>query len=68
MNPAKAEIVFYPAELIDPSPYQVRRKFDEAALEELAESIKARGIVQPLTARVSPRDAARLEQIGRAHV
>jgi ParB family transcriptional regulator, chromosome partitioning protein len=38
-------------DLIDPSPYQPRTKFHEAALEELAQSIRASGIVQPLVAR-----------------
>lgn len=38
-------------DLIDPSPYQPRRRFREEALEELAQSIRASGIVQPLVAR-----------------
>jgi ParB family transcriptional regulator, chromosome partitioning protein len=38
-------------DLIDPSPYQPRTKFHEATLEELAQSIRASGIVQPLVAR-----------------
>lgn len=38
-------------DLIDPSPYQPRTRFHEAALEELAQSIRATGIVQPLVAR-----------------
>jgi ParB family chromosome partitioning protein len=33
---------------LEPSPYQPRRHFDEAALSELAASIKRHGIVQPL--------------------
>lgn len=35
---------------ISPNPYQPRKKFDHAALEELAESIKEQGILQPLVA------------------
>lgn len=37
-----------PIEKLQPSPYQPRRHFDEKALEELAESIKRHGVVQPL--------------------
>jgi ParB family chromosome partitioning protein len=33
------------------NPYQTRRQFDEAALAELAESIKATGVVQPVVVR-----------------
>jgi len=38
-------------DLIDPSPYQPRTRFREEALEELARSIKASGIIQPLVVR-----------------
>jgi ParB family transcriptional regulator, chromosome partitioning protein len=38
-------------DLIDPSPYQPRTRFGEAALEELAQSIRATGIIQPLVVR-----------------
>lgn len=38
-------------DLIDPSPYQPRTRFREEALAELAQSIRASGIVQPLVAR-----------------
>jgi ParB family transcriptional regulator, chromosome partitioning protein len=40
-------------DLIDPSPYQPRTRFAETALEELAQSIRASGIIQPLVARKS---------------
>ncbi|NOU58756.1 ParB/RepB/Spo0J family partition protein [Marinifilum caeruleilacunae] len=36
---------------IEANPYQPRTKFDEEALNELAQSIKELGIVQPLTVR-----------------
>lgn len=36
---------------IEANPWQPRSKFDEEALEELAESIKAIGIIQPITVR-----------------
>ncbi len=37
---------------IRPNPYQPRTEFDEEALNELGASIKALGIVQPITVRV----------------
>ena len=38
-------------DLIDPSPYQPRTRFSEPALEELAQSIRSSGIIQPLVVR-----------------
>jgi len=38
-------------DLIDPSPYQPRTRFAEAALDELAQSIRSSGIIQPLVVR-----------------
>src|SRR3979490_2060616 len=38
-------------DLIEPSPYQPRTRFREEALEELARSIEASGIIQPLVVR-----------------
>jgi ParB family chromosome partitioning protein len=38
-------------DLIDPSPYQPRVRFREEALEELAQSIRSTGIIQPLVLR-----------------
>ncbi len=38
-------------DLIDPSPFQPRTRFKESALEELARSIQATGIIQPLLVR-----------------
>src|SRR5579859_389176 len=40
-----------PIDSIDPNPYQTRRRISEAALEELAESIRASGVVQPVVLR-----------------
>ena len=39
---------------IVPNPTQPRRKFDEQALEELADSIRTLGLIQPIT--VKPKD------------
>lgn len=38
-------------ELIDPNPYQTRRRINEEALKELADSIRASGVVQPIMLR-----------------
>ena len=40
-----------PLDLIDENPYQTRRTFDAPALNELAESIKANGLAQPIVVR-----------------
>src|ERR671916_3209496 len=40
-----------PVDLIDPNPRQPRRSFDDAKLAELAESIRARGVLQPIVVR-----------------
>ncbi|GAC1440226.1 MAG: ParB/RepB/Spo0J family partition protein [Solirubrobacteraceae bacterium] len=48
-------------ELISPNPHQPRRNFDEAALQALASSLGARGILQPVLVR--PRAGGRYELI-----
>ncbi|MGE5585323.1 MAG: ParB/RepB/Spo0J family partition protein [Bacillota bacterium] len=40
-----------PIDRIQPNPYQPRKRFDDARLGELAESIRVHGIVQPLVVR-----------------
>ena len=50
-----------PTELIRPNPNQPRREFDDEALLALAESVKARGILQPVVVR--PLDGGRYELI-----
>lgn len=44
-------VVFLPARSIKPNPAQPRRIFQEEALEELSESIRSHGIIQPLSVR-----------------
>ena len=44
-------VVFLPARSILPNPAQPRKIFDPAALDELAESIRQHGILQPLSVR-----------------
>jgi ParB family chromosome partitioning protein len=55
------ELRHVPLELIDPNPRQPRRGFDEDALLALADSIRARGVVQPVLVR--PRAGGRFELI-----
>ncbi|MEO0062176.1 MAG: Chromosome-partitioning protein ParB [Pseudomonadota bacterium] len=43
-----------PVAAIEPHPDQPRRHFDEAALNELAASIEARGVIQPVILRTLP--------------
>jgi ParB family chromosome partitioning protein len=51
------QAIFYiEVEKIKPNPYQPRRDFDEAALKELADSVREYGILEPLI--VSRREAA----------
>jgi len=42
-------------DLIEPSPYQPRTRFREEALDELARSIQASGIIQPIVVRAIGR-------------
>ncbi len=48
---AKTGIFEIPLEEIQVNPYQPRVHFDKDALQELAESIKVQGIIQPITVR-----------------
>ena len=50
-----------PVAAIDPNPYQPRRVFEPAGLQELADSIKASGLLQPVVVR--PRPGGRFELI-----
>lgn len=47
-------ITVLPIEKIFPNPNQPRRDFDPALLEELAASVRAKGIIQPLVVRAIP--------------
>jgi len=53
--PARQPVTIGPQELdidlIEPSPFQPRTKFNEQTLEELARSIRTSGIIQPLVVR-----------------
>jgi ParB family transcriptional regulator, chromosome partitioning protein len=59
--PAAANRV--PIEFLAPSPLQPRRHFAEDELDALAESIRARGVMQPLLVRAAADDPQRYEII-----
>jgi ParB family chromosome partitioning protein len=48
---AENEVQLIELESIEANPYQTRRTFDETALAELAQSIKANGVMQPVVVR-----------------
>jgi ParB family chromosome partitioning protein len=48
---------------LDPGPFQPRRNMAPGAMAELVESIKARGILQPLLARRDPAQSGRYQII-----
>jgi len=48
-----------PLDLLEPNPFQPRTGFPKETLDELAESIRARGILQPLLVRPHPADPGR---------
>ncbi|MBU0500684.1 MAG: ParB/RepB/Spo0J family partition protein [Gammaproteobacteria bacterium] len=56
-----AEIAKLPLDLIQRGRFQPRRDFDQASLQELADSIRAQGVVQPIVVR--PIDGDRYEII-----
>lgn len=50
-----------PIENIAPNPDQPRRRFDPEHLEDLANSIREKGVIQPLIVREKPGDAGKYE-------
>ena len=60
-RPAEAEIRSIPLAQLAPNPNQPRRAFDDASLDELADSIRARGVIQPLLVRPVPDEAEAFE-------
>lgn len=54
-EPAQRRTYFQaPIEEVYPSPDQPRKRFEEAVLEELSQSIRAHGVIQPLIVRSRP--------------
>jgi ParB family chromosome partitioning protein len=58
-QPAAGEPLMLPLGSISFDPNQPRRRFDETALQELAESVRAIGIVQPISVRPDPATPGR---------
>ena len=48
---ASADILRIPMDMIEPNPYQPRMNFNQEALDELADSIRTLGLIQPITVR-----------------
>ena len=46
-----ADVLRIPVDIIEPNPFQPRMSFGQEALEELADSIRALGLIQPITVR-----------------
>lgn len=49
-----ADVLRIPSDMIEPNPFQPRMNFDQEALEELGESIRTLGLIQPITVRRKP--------------
>ena len=49
-----ADVLRIPTDMIEPNPFQPRMNFDQEALEELGESIRTLGLIQPITVRRKP--------------
>ncbi len=62
-GPRPTEIRLVPVEWINPGPWQPRRIFARAALDELAQSMAENGIVQPILVRPNPQKEGRYELI-----
>ncbi|MCF6461576.1 nucleoid occlusion protein [Clostridium sp. Cult3] len=51
MKNEQPEIKYIPIESIRPNPYQPRKDFNKKSLEELSQSIKSFGLIQPISVR-----------------
>ena len=52
---AKDQIVMLMLDRLTPSPFQPRQVFDQRAMEDLVESIREKGVLQPLLVRPNPK-------------
>jgi ParB family chromosome partitioning protein len=59
--PQGAAVRHVPLDLLEPNPFQPRSSIDPAALEELTQSIRLRGVLQPLLVRPRPGTADRYQ-------
>ena len=53
---SNGDIVRIPVDMVEPNPYQPRMSFDNEALNELADSIRTLGLIQPITVRRKSND------------
>ncbi len=53
-QPSEAQVI--PIDRLAPNPNQPRKHFDQAEIEELANSIREKGVVQPLIVRPDPKN------------
>lgn len=51
-----SDVLRIPVDMIEPNPFQPRMAFDQVALEELADSIRTLGLIQPITVRRKSSD------------
>lgn len=51
--PAEGGPAWIPVDRIRPNPYQPRRRFEEAELERLADSVRRHGVLQPVVLRAT---------------
>ncbi|MEK9766952.1 MAG: ParB/RepB/Spo0J family partition protein, partial [Thalassolituus sp.] len=63
VEPKDGELRHLPVEWVQPGRYQPRRDIQPEALEELAASIKAQGLMQPIVVRPLPGQTDRFEII-----
>ena len=61
--PPAPGVTAIPVEHLEPGPFQPRGDFDPASMAELVDSIRARGILQPLLARPHPEEKERFQII-----
>ena len=58
--PQQSGLLLVPIEQIAPNPFQPRKTFNEASIEELARSVREHGIVQPLVVTRTSSDKYKL--------
>lgn len=54
VKPVAETISMVPIDSVTANPFQPRKEFEEAALEELAQSIRQQGVITPITVRRMP--------------
>lgn len=55
-----SKITYLPIDSIHPNPYQPRKVFSEESLNELCSSIKAYGVIQPISVRIGHQESYEL--------